>query len=96
MSDLNETLAERGARYGSFTDHAKIAQALQEIMRGNVISGGVAVKTGWYSLDADMRQALTTITDKIARILNGDPSYIDNWHDIQGYARLVEQRLEEK
>lgn len=29
-----------------------------------------------------------------AYILNGDPTYLDNWHDIQGYARLVEKRLE--
>src|SRR5690606_10084595 len=30
---------------------------------------------------------------KIARILIGDPNYADNWHDIQGYAKLVEERL---
>jgi hypothetical protein len=80
-----DTLAERGKRYGSFKDHATIAQNLQEIMRGT---------NGWYGLDVDMRQALTTIADKIARIINGDPAYLDNWHDIQGYARLVEARLE--
>lgn len=94
MADLSDTLAERGSRYGEFMDHAVIAQALQEVMRGAVISGGVEVKTSWHAMDADMRQALTTIADKIARILNGDPAYLDNWHDIQGYARLVEKRLE--
>lgn len=95
MADLNDTLAERGARYGSFADHAEIAQLLQAVMRGQIEPDGQPyLKTGWKYLDADMRQALTTITDKIARILNGDPSYLDNWHDIQGYARLVEKRLE--
>jgi len=31
---------------------------------------------------------------KIARILNGDPNLIDNWHDIAGYAKLVEMEIE--
>jgi len=39
------------------------------------------------------RQALRVIVDKLARILNGDPDYIDSWHDLCGYATLVEQRL---
>lgn len=30
---------------------------------------------------------------KQARILNGDPNYADSWHDIAGYATLVEQEL---
>ena len=83
MNALDETLAERGTRYGDFADHAVIAQKLQDVMR----------ERGWEKLDAKQRQALTVIADKIGRILNGDPNYADNWHDIQGYARLVEERL---
>jgi hypothetical protein len=30
---------------------------------------------------------------KLARALNGDPNDTDNWHDIQGYAKLVEDRI---
>lgn len=48
---------------------------------------------GWNRCDAVKQQALTVIADKIARVLSGDPSYADNWHDMQGYARLVEERL---
>lgn len=88
MTDLSKTLEERGARYGEFADHALIAQTIQTVMRGTD-----TISTGWEYLAPDMRQALTVISDKIARILNGDPNYIDNWHDIQGYARLIEQRL---
>jgi hypothetical protein len=46
-------------------------------------------------MDYDMKQALCVICDKMARIGNGDPFYDDNWHDIQGYAKLVEDRLKE-
>lgn len=83
MSDVARTLDERGARYGDFSDHARVAQALQDTMRGH----------GWNKLSPTQRQALTVIADKIARILSGDPDYADNWHDIQGYAKLVEDRL---
>lgn len=81
---LENTLHERGSRYGDFKDHAVIAQDLQDVMRA---------APGWARLDKTQRQALSVIADKIARILNGDPNYADNWHDIQGYARLVEERL---
>ena len=96
MSNVEGTLAERGARYGDFADHALICQSLQDVMRGTVKLGGPEgqlVATNWNQLDATKKQALTVIADKIARILNGDPEYADNWHDIQGYARLVEERL---
>lgn len=79
------TLAERGSRYGEFADHARIAQGIQDVMRA-------APK--WQYLDYDMKQSLTVIADKIARILNGDPFYLDNWHDLQGYAKLIEDRLQ--
>lgn len=81
---VQDTLDERGSRYGDFSNHAKISQSLQEVMQDEV---------GWARLDPVKRQALTVIADKIARILNGDPEYADNWHDIQGYARLAEERL---
>lgn len=84
MSNLNDTLEERGKRYGDFSNHAVIAQDLQDVMRCN---------EGWGKLDPVKKQALTVIADKIARILSGDPEYADNWHDIQGYAKLVEERL---
>ena len=86
---VDTTLGERGGRYGDFTGHAEIAQALQTTMRG-----GAGVTTQWARLSSDKKQALTVIADKIARILNpgADPEYRDNWHDLQGYAKLAEDR----
>lgn len=82
--NIDDTLAERGARYGEFKDHAVIAQGIQDAMRA---------APGWQKLEPDQKQALTVISDKIARMLNGDPTYLDNWHDIIGYAKLVETRM---
>jgi hypothetical protein len=86
VMDVSETLAQRGGRYGAFIEHAKIAQDIQDAMRS---------APNWDKLDVDMRQALSVIADKIARILNGDPYYDDSWHDISGYATLVEKRIKE-
>lgn len=85
---VEKTLEERGARYGSFMEHARIAQALQDVMRSN---------TNWEYLAPDERQALTTIADKIARILNAPAGtvYSDSFHDIAGYALLVDKRLKQ-
>ena len=84
MSDVNATLAERGARYGSFAEHSKIAQALKDVMRAT---------PGWARLAPDQKQSMEMFCDKQARILSGDPNYADSWHDIAGYAKLVDDRL---
>jgi len=84
MTTIENTLAERGARYGSFKEHARIAQSLQDVMRNEL---------GWRKLPDDQKQALTVISDKIARMLNGDAAYRDNWHDVAGYAKLVDDRM---
>jgi hypothetical protein len=84
MTDIDKTLAERGKRYGEFKDHARISQELKRVMQ----------KTdGWNNLGATGREALEMIAHKIARVLNGDPTYEDNWIDIAGYAKLVADRL---
>jgi len=85
---VEQTLEERGARYGTFFEHARIAQALQDVMRSN---------GNWDHLAVDEKQALTTIADKIARILNAPAGtiYSDSFHDIAGYALLVDKRLKD-
>ena len=88
MTDVNTVLAERGKRYGEFKNHAEIAQTLKSVMQ---TSGNA----NWDQLSNDQREALEMIQHKIARILNGDPNYADNWIDIAGYATLVARRLDE-
>lgn len=87
MSNIDSTLNERGTRYGDFEDHAFITQDLKTVMQET---------PNWDLLKADQKEALEMTAHKIGRILNGDPNYIDSWHDIIGYIRLVEQRLEKE
>jgi len=81
---IDATLAARGTRYGAFPGHARITQALKRAMVDS---------PNWDQLADDQREALEMVVHKIGRILNGDPNYLDSWHDIIGYTRLVEARL---
>ena len=84
MNDIRDTLEERGTRYGAFCDHAEICQELKDVMHDT---------PNWESLRPDQKEALEMIQHKIARILNGDPDYVDSWTDIAGYSTLVVDRL---
>lgn len=85
MNTVDSTLGERGSRYGEFSDVANTTQAIKDIMKAGKSSGELST----YQIEA-----LDMIASKIARIVNGDSDYVDNWHDIAGYARLVEIELE--
>lgn len=82
-----DVLAERGKRYGLFSGHAKIAQTLKRAMHETA---------GWQKLTDVQREALDMIQHKIARMLNGDPTYVDNATDITGYGRLMLESMETK
>ena len=82
MPTIENTLAERGARYGDYEEQARLAIHLYESLNP---------RDARYS--TTQAHALFIICTKLARIANGDPNYADNWHDIAGYATLVEQRL---
>jgi hypothetical protein len=89
QTNVNEMLAGREARYGSFQGHAEISQVIKQVIHS-------AAKARSKDLESDQLEALDMIAHKIARIINGDPNYADNWVDIAGYATLVANRLEKE
>ena len=91
MSNSNETsidntLDEREKLYGTFRSQAMMAQALKDTMR---------LSDSWRAMTPAKKEALDMIQHKVARILNSESAsdYIDNWHDVAGYATLVEREL---
>ena len=84
MKDITETLGQREGRYGEYVKVAATAQWLKDIMRGGA---------SWNGMEAYMQESLDLIANKLARIVNGDPFYDDSWHDVGGYAKLVEIEL---
>ncbi len=86
MSDeIQALIDERGERYGDFTFHAGVVEALIQVVMSH---------PGWNNLLPFHKQAIRVTFDKLARTLNGDPSYIDNVDDILGYWQLVKERME--
>lgn len=84
QSSIEDTLKERGSRYGTLRQNGNTAQELKETFR---------FSKNWTFLTSDKQEALDQIASKIARVLSGDPDYPDNWHDIAGYATCVEKAL---
>lgn len=87
MTNIDETLKARGSTYGSFEDNADTTQALKRIIQTH---------PNYNSLRNFQKEAIDMAFHKIARIINGDPNYIDSWHDIVGYVSLVEKILIEE
>ena len=81
---IEKVLDERASRYGTFANHAEISQSLQEVLWD---------APNWHKMPLDTRQAFVVICDKMARALNGDPEYDDNFVDIIGYSTLVLNRI---
>ena len=82
---ITEILTERGSRYGSFDGHAKITQALKRNFS--------IYSVNYCKLTPSMQEAIDMIFHKLGRIGNGDPTYLDSWIDIVGYAQLVVDEL---
>lgn len=80
MPEVEETLAIRGERYGSFQTQAVFSQRLKDVM---------CEGDSWALMSTDKKEVLEMIALKVSRIITGDPEYLDNWHDILGYTQLA-------
>jgi thymidylate synthase len=85
MSNIKSTLKQRGSRYGSFEDNARITQGLCDLIK---------TAPNYDQLKHEHVEAYHMIFHKIARSVCGDPMHIDNVHDIVGYATLLEKFLD--
>jgi hypothetical protein len=83
--DIQDTLKERGKKYGSFQEHARISQNLKSAMHDS---------PNWDALPPHTKEAFEMVQHKIARALNGDPGYSDNPRDMAGYSQLLTEILE--
>lgn len=84
---IDETLAERGTKYGKFIDQAAVTYKLKNVLREHSSNHS-------KSYSYDQAEALDMICVKLGRIVNGDSDYADSWVDIAGYAKLVSDRLQ--
>lgn len=85
---IGNVVTERGKRYGKFTDHARVTQNMK-------IEAYTALQASGAKAAPDQCEAIDMILHKIGRIVCGDPDYADSWRDIEGYAKLVADRLDQ-
>lgn len=86
LPGVRDTLQERAKTYGSFSNGVTIEA---EIMR--VITERYKKERG-KAMDPICIQWLNHIAIKLSR-LSMTPTHIDSWHDIAGYATLIEKEL---
>lgn len=84
MGKVDDLISERGKVHGDVEIQASIAQSIECEMRES---------PNWDKLSDLQRYSLEMISVKLSRILAGNHEYSDHWHDLEGYARLVSQRL---
>jgi hypothetical protein len=89
MDTISNILMQREARYGTFSFVARAAQEIKQCIF-------LCIRSNRNDFMSDQIESLDMIASKIARIVNGDPNYIDNWDDIAGYAKLVADRLRQQ
>lgn len=77
---VESTLSQRQSQYGEFKDVASTTEALFKLSVNE-------------NFTDDQRMAMYMICSKIARLANGDHNHKDSWHDIAGYATLVDKSL---
>lgn len=83
VGDTQQTLNERQSQYGDFKDVAEMTQGLLFVME----------QYGYKDMPDMHKEALHMICSKMARIVNGDHNHLDSWHDIGGYAKLIENNI---
>lgn len=85
---VSDTLKQRANVHGNYVESASFKDL--------VLNECINCKTGnWEKLGPAGRQAIHMIIEKLGRIMYGDPLFSDHWHDIAGYATLMDNYLKE-
>lgn len=79
---IQDTLKQRGDRYGSYSDNAELTQGLLKLVTDKC-----------NTLPKVHLETIHMIFHKISRLVLGDHWYADNAHDIAGYSTLLEEYI---
>lgn len=87
MNDVKQTLISRTKTYGSFECNATLTTDLDSVLRNH---------KNYEKLSPVHKETFHMIFHKMARILCGDPEFLDSTLDLYGYAKLLHNFVEEK
>lgn len=86
INDVDETLKERQSQYGGFEDVAHATQSMLDVL---------VKDTCYEKMPKPHKEAIHMILSKVSRVACGDQNHKDSWHDIGGYAKLIENLIGE-
>ena len=81
---IEETLKTRGNVHGNFVTSAVFKDTVNHL---------VSLTPNYDRMGHACRQAMFMIVEKMGRILYGEPIFADHWHDISGYAKLIDDAI---
>lgn len=83
FTDVKKTLNERQSSYGCFEDVALVTENIIDALK----------QVNYSKMPKTHKMAMYMIASKMARLVNGDCNHLDSWHDIGGYAKLIENLI---
>lgn len=84
---IEKTIESRKNTHGSWQLGAKVAQDLKRTIKSHMTESGPHTDSVMEGIDR--------ICMKLSRIAVGDATEPDHWHDIAGYATLVENDIKQ-
>ncbi len=88
---LDDTLKERDSKYGDARSHFNCTKGMYE--RWINRSERIGIIFDKVERRRMLEHVVYMICDKLARASH-DPTHLDNWEDIAGYATLMKRELE--
>ena len=88
METVNNTLEERGKVYGDYKGGTEL--------RGSILMliGDRYEEVNGRKMSFDELHKFIDVISKLSR-LAASPNHKDSWHDLAGYAKLVEEMIDE-
>ncbi len=85
---IDQTLKKRGSIYGDYGEVVAIRTGIMELLMKHYEEvNGEPMPEAWKTMFGD-------IVLKLVRA-SGKPTYPDSWHDLAGYATLIERKINE-
>lgn len=82
--DTADILAARRKTHGEYTHHARVTQGIMRVLMS---------EPGYAELPDIIRETLHMTAHKMGRVVTGNPFIADHYLDIEGYNRLVRDRI---
>ena len=86
MESISKTLKTRRNAHGDYATSARFKSEMLDLCERT---------TNWHRLDGVAKETIRMIVEKLGRVLHGDPTFTDHWHDIAGYATLMEHTCDD-